>query len=32
MSVSYTIAAAITLVLIGFIILMFRNTNRTKRR
>lgn len=32
MSVSSTIAAAITLVLIGFIILMFRNTNRTMRR
>ena len=32
MNVSSTIAAAITLVLIGFIILMFRNTNRTMRR
>lgn len=32
MSVSSTIAAAITLVLIGFIILMFRNTNQTTRR
>lgn len=32
MSVSSTIAAAITLILIGFIILMFRNTNRTMGR
>ena len=32
MTVSSTIAAAITLVLIGFIVLMFYNTNRTMRR